>query len=76
MCLAIPMELVAVNGEVGTVRMGGVEKDVRLDLVDDPQPGEYVIVHAGFAIQKLDREQAAEDRKLIQRLTGDAEESA
>ena len=74
MCLAVPMELVSVNKEAGVVRLGGVEKEIRLDLVDDPKPGEFVIVHAGFAIQKLDREQAEEDIKFIERLTrGDAD---
>ncbi|MFH1725265.1 MAG: HypC/HybG/HupF family hydrogenase formation chaperone [Elusimicrobiota bacterium] len=68
MCLAIPMELTAVKGEAGTVRMGGAEKEIRLDLVEDPKTGDYVIVHAGFAIQKLDKEQAEKDLALIERL--------
>jgi len=65
MCLAIPMELIAVDGTTGTVRAGGVETEIRLDLVDDPCPGEFMIVHAGFAIQKLDRERAEADLELI-----------
>ena len=58
MCLAVPMELKAVQGDTGLVRMGGLEKEVSLALVESPQAGDFVLVHAGFAIQKLDKDEA------------------
>lgn len=58
MCLAVPMELIRVDGEVGTAQLEQVRYDVNLSLVDGAEVGEYVIVHAGFAIEKLDREEA------------------
>jgi hydrogenase expression/formation protein HypC len=60
MCIAIPAQLVEVRGSSGWVDIGGCKREVRLDLVDAAKEGEYVIVHAGFAIHKIDKEQAGE----------------
>ncbi|HHN46581.1 MAG TPA: HypC/HybG/HupF family hydrogenase formation chaperone [Planctomycetes bacterium] len=61
MCLAIPLKLKKVAGETGTVEVGpGAETDVNLALVPDAAPGDYVLVHAGFAIHVLDPEDAAQ----------------
>lgn len=65
MCLAIPMKLVDVEGQVGRAEIGGVLREVRLDLLEDVRAGDYVIVHAGFAIQKLDEGEAEETIHLI-----------
>ena len=65
MCLAIPMQLKAVKGEIGLVEMGGLEREIHLDLIDSPQVGDYLIVHAGFAIEKLDREEAEKTLSMI-----------
>ena len=56
MCLGIPMEIVEVNGTVARCRARGVERDVSLFLVQDqnPQPGDWVVVHVGYAIQRVD----------------------
>jgi hydrogenase expression/formation protein HypC len=61
MCLAVPYTLKEIF-EDGSARAvsGGVEADVRLDLVENPAPGDTVLVHAGFAIQKLDRGRSEE----------------
>jgi len=56
MCLAIPMKLIECNGDNGTVELNSVRMEVNISLVDDPQPDDYVIIHAGFAIQKLKSE--------------------
>ena len=56
MCLAIPMKLIECNGDKGTVELNNVRMEVNISLVDDPQPDDYVIIHAGFAIQKLKSE--------------------
>ena len=59
MCLAVPMQLTEVrDGAGGVAELEGARYDVNLSLVEAPQVGDYVIVHAGFAIEKLDVEEA------------------
>ncbi|CAB50147.1 HypC/HybG/HupF family hydrogenase formation chaperone [Pyrococcus abyssi] len=60
MCLAIPGRVVEIRDNVGIVDFGGVKREVRLDLLSDVKVGDYVIVHTGFAIEKLDEERAKE----------------
>jgi hydrogenase expression/formation protein HypC len=59
MCLAIPAKIVAINGVMANVDVGGVRKDISLALVDDVAEGDYVIVHVGYALNRLDPEEAA-----------------
>ena len=59
MCLAVPMKLVEITGSgVGKVDAGGVKADVSLAMAPDAKMGDYLIVHAGFAIEILDHEEA------------------
>lgn len=59
MCLAIPAQVEAVKPpDQAIVNLGGVRKGISLALVDDVAVGDYVIVHVGFALQKLDPEEA------------------
>ncbi len=59
MCLAVPMCLVEVRAPgSGVAELDGARYDVNLSLVEEPAVGDYLIVHAGFAIEKLDREEA------------------
>jgi len=58
MCLAAPMKLESFQGNTGIVELDGVRLQVGLDLIEHPQIGDYLIVHAGYAIQKLDPEEA------------------
>jgi hydrogenase expression/formation protein HypC len=59
MCLAVPMKIVEVRGNnKGVADLDGSRQVVDLSLVDDVRPGVYVIVHAGFAIETLDQEEA------------------
>lgn len=60
MCLAVPGRVMKRDGNLAKVDFGGISRDVRVDLVPDVKVGEYVLVHAGFAIQILD-ERAAEE---------------
>ena len=60
MCLAVPGKVLAIKGNIGIVDFGGVNREVRLDLLTDVRAGDYVIVHTGFAIEKLDEEKAKE----------------
>ena len=60
MCLAIPARVVEINdNDVAIVELGGVRKDISLALVEGVVVGEYVIVHVGFALTRLDPEEAA-----------------
>lgn len=65
MCLAVPMKIESIDGDLGTVDMGGIKRRVGLTLLDRPNVGEYVLVHAGFAIQKIDEAGAKETLELI-----------
>ncbi len=68
MCLAIPLKIQSVNGNTALAEAMGVSREIRIDFISDPQPGEYVIVHAGFAIERLPGEQALEDLNLWEEL--------
>jgi hydrogenase expression/formation protein HypC len=66
MCLAIPVKVVELlPGDMAKVDVGGVRKDVSLSLVDGVQPGDYVILHVGYALQKLDQDEAAKTLALF-----------
>ena len=56
MCLAIPGKIIKISGQLATVDFNGVKKDINISLVDI-KVGEYVMVHAGFAIEKMEDEQ-------------------
>src|ERR1700755_3679585 len=62
MCLAVPGKIVSVEDRDGTVMwvvdFGGIKKDVCLEYIPDARVGEYVVVHVGFALQRLDEESA------------------
>ena len=61
MCLAVPLKLIEVNGKEAVGDAMGVRRRVRLDSIEEPKVGDYVIVHAGFAIERLPEQQALED---------------
>ena len=65
MCLAIPARVVAIDGDNAIVDLGGVRKDVSLALVEDVAIDDYVIVHVGYALNKLDPEEAAKTLALF-----------
>lgn len=60
MCLAIPAEVVSIDGATDTaiVAVGEVKKTVSLALVENVQPGDFVLIHVGYALEKLDPEEA------------------
>ena len=70
MCLAIPMKVVSITGPLAEVEEAGVRRQVRVDLIEDLAVGDYVIVHAGVAIDKVDPAEAAETRRLIAEMLG------
>ncbi len=64
MCLAVPGRISSVDGEYATVDYGGVTKRVNISFLEDVKPGEYVLVHVGYAIQKMDEEEASKTLQL------------
>lgn len=69
MCVAIPSEVVAIKDKMATIDVSGVRRDVSLLLLpEEVVIGDYVLVHAGFAIQKIDQEAAEDALKLIREI--------
>ncbi|MCD6305959.1 MAG: HypC/HybG/HupF family hydrogenase formation chaperone [Deltaproteobacteria bacterium] len=68
MCLAIPARIIAVNDRMGTIDMEGARREVSLLLLEDANVGDYVIVHAGFAIHKIDEREAMESLKVLREM--------
>ncbi len=67
MCLAIPAEVVELlEDDTAVVEIGGVRKVVSLMLLDGAEVGDYVLVHAGFAMEKVDREEAERTLALLE----------
>jgi len=68
MCLAVPMKVIEIEGPMAQVEESGVRRSARVDLVEGIKVGDYVIVHAGIAIDRLEPEEAAETLKLFAEL--------
>ena len=68
MCLATPLRVVSVEGATARVDLSVAELLVRLDLVEEVRPGDYVLVHAGYAISCLSAEEARENLAILERL--------
>ena len=65
MCLAIPSKITDIQNEMATIDVDGVQRQASLLLLADARVGDYVIVHAGFAIQKIDEAAARDTLKLL-----------
>ena len=65
MCLAIPSKIIEINGQMAVIDVDGVRREASLLMLEDPRIGDYVIVHAGFAIQKIDETAARESLQLL-----------
>jgi len=65
MCLAIPSKIVKIENNVATIDVDGVQREASLLMVENPEIGDYVIVHAGFAINKINEKDALESLKLL-----------
>ncbi len=74
MCVAVPAEVLEIKeGNIGVVDYGDLRQEVRLDLVD-VKVGEFVLVHVGFAIQRLSREEGLETREVFRQVYATLEE--
>ena len=65
MCLAIPAKVISVDGPTARVTIEDVEYTASLLLLSDVNPGDFIMLHAGFAIEKVDPEEAAETLQLL-----------
>ena len=65
MCLAIPSKIIEINDQMGVIDVAGVKRETSLLLLEEPRVGDWVIVHAGFAIQKLDEATAQESLRYL-----------
>ncbi len=68
MCLGIPAKILSIDGQKARISLGGAEYNAALNLVDDVQVGDYVLLHCGFAIQKIDEKDAMETIKLLKEI--------
>lgn len=68
MCLGVPMRVMSIDGELALCEVDGVRREASLMMVDGVEVGDYVIIHAGFAIQKLDEDDAAETLRVFREL--------
>lgn len=73
MCLAVPAQIVDRKDLMATVEVSGVTRQVSLMLLPDAQVGEYVLVHAGFAIQTVDEEEAKRTLELFEEMAAHEE---
>lgn len=64
MCLAVPARVTAINGEEAVLDYGGVTRKANISMLSDVKVGDYVLVHVGYAISKMDEEEALETLKL------------
>jgi len=75
MCLAVPARVEQIDGSIARVNLAGNTLQTSIDLLDDVKVGDYVLIHAGYAIQKIDEEEAIKTLEIIELLGLSAEES-
>lgn len=77
MCLAIPGQIVEITdapGHLARVEVAGVRRTVNVGLLDAVEPGDWVLVHVGFALSKVDEEEAHATRRLLERMGAEYEQ--
>ena len=68
MCLGIPGKILEIEKNVAKVDVGGLSRDISLDLCPDVSVGNYILIHTGFAIQKVDEEEAKETLEILKQI--------
>ena len=68
MCLGIPAEIISIDCDMAKVSIGGTIINASLQLLENPKVGEFVLLHSGFAIERLSKEEAAETMELLREL--------
>lgn len=66
MCLSIPAKVEQIDGEMAIVSVGGTKYNASLQMLDDVKTGDYILLHTGFAIQKLSEEEALESLQVFE----------
>ncbi|WP_110954399.1 HypC/HybG/HupF family hydrogenase formation chaperone [Anaerosinus massiliensis] len=70
MCLAVPAKIVEKKDQLAVVEINGVQRDVSLLLLPEAKVGDFVLVHAGFAMQIIDQEEAEYTTRLLKEMNG------
>jgi hydrogenase expression/formation protein HypC len=68
MCLAIPARILRIEGNLAIVDMAGVKREADIRMVSNARVGEYVLIHAGFAIEKIEEKDAEETLRLFREI--------
>jgi hydrogenase expression/formation protein HypC len=68
MCLGIPGRVIEIEKNVAKVDVGGLVRDISIELCPEVSVGEYVLIHTGFAIQKVDEKEAEETLELLRKM--------
>ena len=68
MCLAVPMRIIEVKGDEGFVESSGLKRKANFSLIKGPKIGEYVLLHAGFAIERVKEKEAKKTLKILRDL--------
>jgi hydrogenase expression/formation protein HypC len=74
MCLSIPVKIISVDGCMAKVSAGGTIFNAGLHMIEDAKPGDYILLHAGFAIEKISEEEANETLKLFEEMNNSLNE--
>ena len=75
MCYAIPAKIISIKGDEATVDYGGVKKKVNINLIDSVEIDDYVLIHAGFIIEKLAKRSAEESLQIIREYVNESEKA-
>lgn len=68
MCLAVPMKILEIRGESAVAELEGVRREISIMMLPEVTPGEYVMVHAGFAIERLDEAEADKTLQILREM--------
>ncbi len=71
MCLGVPMQVMTIEGDTACCEIDGVQRQASLMLVEGVTVGDFVLIHAGFAIEKLDEDDAEETLRIFRQLLAD-----
>ena len=69
MCIAVPLKIISIKGKMGIGELGGVRRKISLMLLDKVKVGDYVLLHAGFAINKIETKEAEELLQLLREIS-------
>jgi hydrogenase expression/formation protein HypC len=68
MCLSIPAEIISLEGDMAKVSIGGAITDASVQLIENPKVGDFVLLHTGFAIERISPEEAEENMRYLKEL--------